>query len=371
VADTAAYDPVTVSGIAVTRGVNTLVGAIPFPIFGQWQYTKRLYLNTTDTGAAVAGTIIDFPVLVRLNVTNFDFSQAQSTGADVRFTQMNSAPLHYEIERWDAAAQQAAIWVLVDTVYGNNSSQYISMYWGNHSVESASSSEAVFDTANSFEAVWHMRSPSAVQTPDATVNGFHGTLYNMTPASTVDGMIGKALSFDGVSSYIDVPGSATGRLDFPEDGTYSLSAWVYLDTLVLTSGYVFISKSDYQYNLEVDREHNYWHMSEYHDGSGLQRIGTPATAREWTQVTGVRNGTDMSLYINGEQVNVTSWTDINPFIQDTSFNVTIGKIGRSLMERFMEGILDEIRISSVSYTPEWIKLCYMNQQSVDKLVVFK
>jgi len=51
----------------------------------EWPYAKQLYLNTSASGANVPGTVENFPVLVRLNSGNFDFSQAQKNGNDIRF----------------------------------------------------------------------------------------------------------------------------------------------------------------------------------------------------------------------------------------------------------------------------------------------
>jgi hypothetical protein len=93
---------------------------------------------------------LDFPALVRLTSSTFDFSRALSGGADVRFTKSNGMPLPFEIERWDAASQAAEIWMKLDTVYGNDSSHFFTMWWGNPNAVSASDGEAVFDTAGGF-----------------------------------------------------------------------------------------------------------------------------------------------------------------------------------------------------------------------------
>lgn len=54
-----------------------------------------LYLNTSPTGADVAGTVTNFPVLVRLRANNFDFSLAKADGSDLRFSKTNSASGFY------------------------------------------------------------------------------------------------------------------------------------------------------------------------------------------------------------------------------------------------------------------------------------
>jgi hypothetical protein len=86
---------------------------------------QNIYLNTSSTGGNVTGDVYGFPVLVRLTSKTFDFNQSKSGGADIRFTASNGKSLSYEIENWDAGNKQAEVWVRVDTVWGNDSSQYI------------------------------------------------------------------------------------------------------------------------------------------------------------------------------------------------------------------------------------------------------
>jgi hypothetical protein len=202
--------------------------------YRDWRYYRAITLNTTSTGASVSGNATNFPVLIRLNASNFNFSQAKNDGSDIRFSKAGGAPLTYEIERWDRANQVAEIWVRLDMVYGGNSGQSIIMYWGNPIAVARSDGTAVFRTSDNFQAVWHLGedgNTSAGGYKNAASNALHGTGYNLNASSDVDGMIGKAQEFDGSSSYIDIAGSASGLLNFPEDGNYTVSVWVYSDVL--------------------------------------------------------------------------------------------------------------------------------------------
>ena len=124
--------------------------------YSNWAYSQNLYLNTTSGGANVSGAVDSFPVLVRLDTTVFNFAMAQDSGQDIRFAKSDGTHLYYQIEKWDFSGKTAAIWVRVDTVFGNNNTQYITMYWGNPKVNSMSNGAAVFDTANGFIGVWHL-----------------------------------------------------------------------------------------------------------------------------------------------------------------------------------------------------------------------
>ncbi len=340
-----------------------------------WQYSQELYCNTTSSGAEVLGNILNFPVLVRLTNTNFDFTQAKIGGEDIRFTKPDNTLLPHEIEYWNAANEEAAIWVKIDTIYGNDNTHYFIMAWGNPDAINVSNSASVFDTANGFQGVWHLGEEGNTIAKDATGNHYNGTPNNMTAASAVQGMIGGALEFDGSSSHIIMQGTTTGKLNFPVKGTYTLAAWAYTDSLrgepysALRNSQEIISKGKYHYNLDIDNNDR-WHMSEVEDVVGYHRVEANAEERKWTLVVAVRNGTAMDLYINGQLRNDSLFIDGAGSNRDTNGDLVFGKkSGQD--NRYFDGKIDEVRISNVALTPDWIKLCYMNQKTNDKLILFK
>jgi hypothetical protein len=58
-----------------------------------WKYSRQIVLNTTSSGADINGDIYNFPVLIRLNATNFDFSQAMPGGKDLFFQEITTTYL--------------------------------------------------------------------------------------------------------------------------------------------------------------------------------------------------------------------------------------------------------------------------------------
>jgi hypothetical protein len=334
--------------------------------------SQNLLLNTTASGAGVQGNVLDFPVLVRLTSTNFDFSGAMRHGEDIRFTKSDNMPLSFEIERWDSAAGAAEIWVRVDTVFGNDIAHFIVMHWGataGSATVSASNSAAVFDTAAGFQGVWHCAQPGGATTRDATANHYDGT-PSPTPTTDAGGMIGPAQAFNGTSNFFTMPGTSSSRLNFPEHGVYAASAWVY--TNILDSAYrMIVSKGDYQYNLEI-MDSNSWEFAECEDVTGFNVTKYPATAKTWAFVTGVRNGNSQYLYIDGLCLDSTIEVLSPGTVRSTTNDLTIGrKSYPAPFTYFFDGIIDEVRIYSVAPSADWLKLCYMNQKPKDDLVVFK
>jgi hypothetical protein len=348
-----------------------------------WKYARTLRLNTTLSGAGVAGTVVGFPVLVRLPSGFFSFAQAKTGGADIRFTKPDNTFLPYEIERWDSSSGAAEIWVKADTILGNNSSQYIVMYWGNPDAAIASNSGAVFNTANGFQGVWHLSEAGNTTAFDATANGYDGTPHNMTAATSVAGAIGNARAFNGSSQYITMSNTASSNLNFPEDGSYSMSVWVYANALD-TLWRAIAGKGHEQYYMQLKGLGNNrasWEFVEFQNQGGWEytedSVPPAPGSGTWLNLVGVRSGTSQRLYINGNlAINAPSLM-AGAYTRVTSDNFTLGRYPRSVTIPYYQGWsyfngnIDEVRVSSTVPTADWIKLCYMNQKPGDALVNFK
>jgi hypothetical protein len=358
--------PKIIKDVKVVPSVATMVDTVALTPLSNWCCSRRVYLNTTASGAAVTVTLKRFPVFIRLTSENFDFISAQTSGGDIRFLKPDNTPLAYHIERWDAANSRAELWVSIDSVQGNNDTQYFVMLWGNPDAVSEASSASVFDTAMGFEGVWHMNEPDSAATADATGNHYDGRKYGPTSAA-VQGMCGLAQRFDGASQYIVLSNTASSALNFAENGYYSISAWVYAEALD-NDFHSIVSKGNQQYGLQL--AWNIWQFFEFHHRIGWESVESSATAKSWKYVTGVRAGKRQYLYVDGEIVDSTISTTEGVANRNTGDNVFIGR--RTLdTTRYWNGMIDEVRTCSWAHSINWIKLCYMNQKQEDELVEFR
>jgi hypothetical protein len=333
-----------------------------------WKFFKRLYLNTTGNGANIGGNVYGFPALIRLTKSNFNFAEDQAGSADLRFAKPDGSLLSYEIERWDASQSSAEIWVKVDTVFGNDFSHFMVMYWGNSNAQSMSNAGAVFDTANGNIGVWHMNQIGNGPVIDATQNHYDGVSYNMSAASAVQGIVGVARRFDGATGYVTFPGTATSKLNFPEKGTYAVSAWAY--TTNLDGNYhIIASKGNQQYNLEIMNS-NSWEFAECRAAGGYTDVFSPAIINTWSYLVGIRNGDKEYLYVNGTCTDSTITLLDTASIRNTGDDFAIGKMTNGSFYYF-NGMIDDVRVLNRALSADWIKLSYMNQQSRDSLIVFK
>lgn len=91
----------------------------------------------------------DYQVQITLD-SGFDFSKALSDGGDLRVTAADgTTELPFWIETWDAAAQQAVIWVQVPSIPTAGTTIYL--YYGNAAATTASNGQATWVAYDGFE----------------------------------------------------------------------------------------------------------------------------------------------------------------------------------------------------------------------------
>ncbi len=353
-----ALTPIEVSGIEAKSEATASV-----IVQSGWRYARKIYLNTSPSGADVSATLTGFPVLIRLNESNFDFTQARPDGADIRFVRSAAEFLPCEIERWDVAESLAEIWVKVDTIFGNDGIQSLTMYWGNSGAAVQYFTKEVFDTALGFTGVWHL-GEDGDSVYDATYNHHHGS---DSGCATEAGVIGKCRKFSG-GSFAVIPGLLNAPLDV------TLSAWVRVDSskggqdivsigdavLIRMDDILGMGTSGCYHNTPVVSDTSYVRVT---SGKYLAKTG-------WHHVAFSINSTTntQTLYIDGEQCAVAN--NINPInYAGLGTNTYIGKHGNG-KSFFFYGLLDEVRVYRIAKSHEWIRLCVANQKEDGKLIRF-
>ena len=328
-----------------------------------WKHAQRLCLNTTATGAGVSQNLVGFPAIVRLTQENFDFTQANAGGSDIRFARSDTIRLPYEIEQWDPVNRRAEIWVRVDTVYGNSSVQFITMYWGNVNAADSSNGAAVFDTADHYSAVWHLNQNGV----DATLNNHDGIACS---AKDTSGIIGKCKKFNGSDSI-----KITGLLGSPS--SISLSAWAQLDSTlpgggseILSIGDAALIRMDYTLanigtigSIHLTGDSTFYNVS---SERFLKKTG-------WHLITYAidRGSHTHSLYIDGAIAATRADSNATIVYSGVGKDTYIGKHGNGKTNFNFFGRIDEVRVYTAPVSADYVRLCYMNQKGEDRLVIFE
>lgn len=320
--------------------------------YRDWTYSGSVWLLTTSDGASIPeGTAVeDFPLLLRLHRDFFDFQQAQTNGADLRFTTSANQPLAYQIEDWDPQRGVAAIWVRVPKIHGN-ARQEIKIYWGNPNATSESSGKAVFNESNGYLSVWHMNVP---------VNDDVGTLTSTdTGTSAAAGMIGQARHFpggEGIFGGDKIPNYPTGA------NAHSSEVWFRAERPNSTLLAWGIEQAQGKVVMQF-RSPPHIQMDCYFSGgnvNGERRV----PLGEWTHVIYTYREGESKLYVNGvlDAANLKQGPPLNIHQPARLY------VGGWYNNYDFVGDLDEVRVSKVARSADWIKLQFDNQNPNQRLV---
>jgi len=321
-----------------------------FAAYPGWQHAGSIYLLTTPEGANLPASAAetDFPVLLRLHKDGFNFSQAKPNGDDLRFATASGAPLSYQIEQWDAVAGTASIWVRLPSIKGN-ARQEIKVHWGKADALSESNGKAVFNEANGYLSVWHMSDP---------VKDEVGTVESKDLGTTAGvGMIGPARHFAGGK------GIACGEniLNYPSGASpHSTELWYRSDAAnmdLVCWGKEGTPAGKIRMQLQSPS-----HI--YIDSDGGSFNATSVLPKsEWVQVVHTYDGKTGQVYINGK-LDVPSPTPTTMKILSPA-RLWLG--GWYNGYNFV-GDMDEVRISKVARSADWVRLQFENQKPLQTLV---
>ena len=326
-------------------------------------------MDLTLSGYTGSSTLTDFPVLVSLSssITGFSYNgfldsdgDGVRTGGDLRFFASSGQELAYEIADWNTSGT-SSIWVKAPSISGTNT--VITAAWGKTGTETTpdySTDDPVW--SNGYEGAWHLDQISSGITNDSSPNGIHFTVNG--GATTTSGQSGSAISFDGTDDELET----LGYKGISGAAARSMQFWIKTSS---------VDKSIMSWGENVDRKK--WVLRTMTGrklrveikGGGRESNSLALGDNTWTHVsvTFPENATilnDLTFYINGA---VSTEGAGYSYLPDTS-SVANLVIGNDFQNRRLAGLLDEIRLSSVERSADWVKAEYDNQKSSQSLISF-
>ena len=329
-----------------TKVSNTDQTNFPFLISGTYAY-----LATTGNGG---------------NVTN-------SNGYDVIFTSDagGTTGLPYERESYSPTTGQVNLWVQIPNL-SHTTDTVIYMFYGNSSVTTdQSNGPAVWDL--NYVAVYHLgdnTSTTTVSISTATLaqNGIAAVNTNTKAAS---GEIDGALNFNGTSDSITVPqNGSNGPFNF-HASPFTISGWMKDDTsasILDNPKHRVFSWYDGTKNIQLgfsSAASETTRVIYFFDGTSSSSISAATTGNLSTgyhYVVGTFDGTStLHIYIDGTQQDGGTFDGGVTTFTANSTTLYLGQLGSNA--DYVNGQLDEIRISSSIRSADWTLTEYRNQSS--------
>ena len=270
----------------------------------------------------------------------------------------NGCTLSYEIETYDGTNGTFIAWVKVPSI---NNGTVIYIYYGNSSVTTSQENKTgVWDS--NYLAVWHLPNGSSLTTNDSTSNANNGANQG---ASATTGQVDGAGSFNGTSNYI-----STASAVLSGNTQFTISEWVkttsvnYMETV---GQYYGVAYGAFEMWMPGGTNNNMRIYAYYGGGSYVTRDSSSnANDGNWHLWTGVYNGGtgNLDIYCDGVLKNGTLTGTVPSSIQPSTIPLYIGAYSSSgTPAGFFSDSLDEVRISNIARSADWIKTEYNNQSS--------
>lgn len=341
-------------------------------------YDQRVKVTIDNTD--VDSTLTNFPVLIYLSTSSgrnnddvsfvFDELTSDDNRKKIAVTTSDEVTECYvDLEKWDDANEQAWIWVKVPSISSSADTDLYLYYDKDHAnntdyVDDSGVGNATNVWDSNFKGVWHLNETTGTQY-DATTNNndASASVQSQGGASIIDG--GDDLEVDS-SHYVDCGTGASLRIT-PD---ITLEIWMKVESkpsaTVGIAGRWETTDNDRCYGLYFGAT-NYVQWGITDDGSwteGHRELcydNTIPTDDVWYYYAGTFDGSASAslIYRNGTDVTTAIQDEGITTINQGTVNYDIGcQRTEGTRYRFLDGWVDEIRVSDNVRPSEWVKATY-------------
>ncbi|UCE38691.1 MAG: DUF2341 domain-containing protein, partial [Thermoplasmata archaeon] len=361
-------DPFGIHAVAETSGAinfdqQVVINEVQFAptgnLYGDWSNRKKITINSSK----VTADLTNFPVLI--SITDSDLiTRAQPDGGDIMFIASdNTTKYNHEIESFTSTTGELIAWVNITSLSSTTDTEFY-MYYNNPAADDQSNPDGVWDAG--FVGVWHLNEEGAGDSDefeDSSQYDNHGQGGSGTSdylPSQIDARIGKGQDFDGINDHINCGDSSsidiTGK-------NITLEVWFKWRDGVddLRSPFSYKGWAD-GYRLimnEVDPSMDFQLPG---DTNNLRPSFTTASDT-WYHIVAVYNSSKMATYFNGSK-DIDEEDKSDPIESPSSAELWIGHGDNSVGQDWSDqwnGSLDEVRISNIARSADWIATEYNNQ----------
>ncbi|MES2315849.1 MAG: hypothetical protein V4486_03935, partial [Patescibacteria group bacterium] len=323
-------------------------------------HTKVPNTDQTSFPVLVSGTYNGSGGIPDLRVSGSGGKVQNASGFDIGFyTNSNcTGKMAWETETYMASTGAVNYWVNVTTLSHTSDTVFYMCYDNSVITTDQSNRTSVWDS--NYKGVWHLDDNAANTTvAEATSNANTGTAAVNTSTKTVTGQVGTGLNFNGTSDVVDITATLGGSLDLAVPVT--IEAWVKPSNISISAIETIFGRGQsgnngYGENLGVTAHYNIGAMG----GGNTNTTGTYTLA--WHNYTTVTNGASSKSYIDGAADGSAPSITI-PASSNTKAAIGASYTTGNVLNRFLEAAVDEVRVSNVARSADWISTEYNNQSS--------
>ena len=324
-----------------------------------WTVRKKISVNTTGDGGAIAGSIGSAPVLIRLFDGNFKFDSAKDDGSDIRFVASDDKTvLPHHIERYDRALNEALVWVKSpDLNPGATTSFFI--YSGNAG-ETPGGQDAKGTCDADTTLVYHF-SETAGPPADTSAGAANATTTGLPVAGA---LIAGGLRLTGQAP-VSIPASAA--LVWTQGGSITWSAWI--KPAAFRANAILFSRREGQNAFLIGEDNGVPFVGITTNGSTARTpAGAPLVANTWRHLAVTASGNNIALYLDGEP-----YTTLVASLPALAGPSLLGKDDGPVNTAGFNGEVDELQISKTTRSQPWLKFAALSQsgspESVKLIVI--
>lgn len=331
----------TVSNEAGNASADVQITASGLPLY----YESRIVFSNYPRNE----TLTNFPVLLVFdtNIPGFTYDDFQTAdGADLRVLADDGVtPLNFEIEQWNPAGR-SYVWVQVP--YFTNDCA-VRARWADPAAAGVPDSAGNGATwSNGFLGVWHLAETNGPHL-DGSPNLATARVTQVSVQGTAAGIAGGADSFNGTNDYVSLP-------DMGANARVTVECWVKLNDVPAGSDIGLVSSDPWSAGITHFKTDNGLRLK-----AQILSAGTIASSSNllavgnWFYAAYTIAGnasTDFTIFFNGAPIGSAAGST-NNLLADVN-------LAREYNGRYLNAIMDEVRISSVARSTNWIWATYQN-----------
>jgi hypothetical protein len=304
----------------------------------------------------VAADLTDFPVLISLPTDTDLAADARNDGLDLAFTAVDGTTLlDFEIEYFNGSTGELIAWVRVPLL-SSAVDTTLYLYYGFPGSPDRQDISGVWGAG--YTGVWHMDETGTTlhDSAQGVLNGAVQGTVNQNVTGRVDG----GDEFNGpAESWIQT----TNAVALGANQPFSAEAWLYANSMqgwyvgLVQKGRDPSGPPDADWvGLWFDDNDRITFGWDWQSGKGGNLSGSVISAGQWYHAVAVYDGANRRLYLNGA-------LDAGPSAGHYDGNNETWNMATDRNGWYLDGLLDEVRVSSVARSAAWVATEYNNQAS--------